>query len=468
MIDKVKVKDTFSKLELGTGDILVYTEEFSPEELKEFELPTPVEYYDYILNDVTVHFRNRNAPKDTAGYFSLQLSKKMPYTTVADAVAKKLEIDPNYLRFVTHNLYTDAPKMEIKRELDRTLEDILRSQNVQNIQREAGLDVLYYEKLEMPLSECEKMKLINISWVSPSLVEDGPHKILADRNGTVEDLIHQLKEKIKQLKEAAKEGSKDSPKSDAAAEHEDKIKEEKKEAQPEKPAGTAAVVKEEVKEEVKAEVKEKGQEEVKEEIKEVKEEKSQGEEKEESQKAETADHEVEEKTKTEEKKDHAGAEGSGSGSGQYRLVEVFNNRISKVYFKEEPIKSLNDYAHFYIEEIPLDHVKISEGDQLVNVFHFHKDSYNSFGLPFLFLVKARENFKETLPRLQKKLGVPDKEFEKYKCVLFVSQKVIPIAPEEFVLGEHKFGQYDHLGLDHMNKARQSKGFYAERAIVFKN
>ena len=139
-------------------------------------------------------------------------------------------------------------------------------------------EILYYEKLDMPITELENKKPVTVSWVTPKLTEEGPHKLLVNKTDNVEQLLEVVRTKVK---------------------------------------STPAPV-----------------------------------------------------------------------TRKLRLVEVFNNRVSKVYENNEPVKSLNDYSTLYAEDIPADQLHVAEEDQLVNCFHYHKDPYSSHGIPFLFLLKA--------------------------------------------------------------------------------
>ena len=49
---------------------------------------------------------------------------------------------------------------------------------------------------------------------------------------------------------------------------------------------------------------------------------------------------------------------------------------------------------------------------LVPCAHFHKQVYSTFGIPFFARVKHHEPFQAFKDRLQKKLDIPDKEWEK--------------------------------------------------------
>lgn len=51
---------------------------------------------------------------------------------------------------------------------------------------------------------------------------------------------------------------------------------------------------------------------------------------------------------------------------------------------------------------------------LISVAHFHKEVYSTFGVPFFAKAKQGEPFARLKERLQKRLGVPDKEWEKVR------------------------------------------------------
>lgn len=67
---------------------------------------------------------------------------------------------------------------------------------------------------------------------------------------------------------------------------------------------------------------------------------------------------------------------------------------------------------YRIEEIPRDEINLSEDELLIPVSHFYKDVFSAFGIPFYIKIKQGEQFAAVKERLQKKLGVSDKEWEK--------------------------------------------------------
>lgn len=67
---------------------------------------------------------------------------------------------------------------------------------------------------------------------------------------------------------------------------------------------------------------------------------------------------------------------------------------------------------YRIEEIPRDEINLLEDELLIPVSHFFKDVYRVFGIPFYVKTKQGEPFAALKQRIQKKISVPDKEWEK--------------------------------------------------------
>lgn len=65
-----------------------------------------------------------------------------------------------------------------------------------------------------------------------------------------------------------------------------------------------------------------------------------------------------------------------------------------------------------IEEVAPEELEIREDEMLIPVSHFWKEIYNSFGIPFFIKAKNGETLGDLQARMQKKLNVPQKEWEK--------------------------------------------------------
>ena len=101
----------------------------------------------------------------------------------------------------------------------------------------------------------------------------------------------------------------------------------------------------------------------------------------------------------------------------YRLLEVIGCKIYSIQAEDTLLEMLNSAGTtktLRIEEIPKEEASLAEDESLIHVAHFHKEVFSTFGVPFLLKIKNNENFATVKDRIQKKLEVPEKEFEKVK------------------------------------------------------
>lgn len=131
-------------------------------------------FYDYLLNKVTIHFRDRNLPDSEEQHFTLELSKKMFYDQIAAKVAEYLKVEPSHLRFSGVTASTGKPRAPIKRTMNQTLSAILSPQYTGFNAAASNIspDSLYYEVLELSLSELETKKIVKIIMLSDGITKE--------------------------------------------------------------------------------------------------------------------------------------------------------------------------------------------------------------------------------------------------------------------------------------------------------
>lgn len=139
-------------------------------------------------------------------------------------------------------------------------------------------------------------------------------------------------------------------------------------------------------------------------------------------------------------------------------LRFYTSHGSKIHVLLPPdyaVSSLNDYATMYCDVTPEEELEENwgEGDKLISCFQFDREPGKSFGVPFIFLCKAGEVFKDTKERLSKRTGLKGKNLEKIKWA--VVSRTSYLKPEylddEDVLSEKMAGRDDHLGMDHVNR-----------------
>lgn len=135
------------------------------------------EFYDFIVNKITVHFERLGAPEPSEeDKFSLELSRRTTYDKLASQVGKRLRVEPTHLRFSTVNATTGAPKQTIRRQYAHTLQQILfPNYTYTNSTKKDGL---YYEILDESLSEVEQKKAVKITFahegITKEVIDDPP------------------------------------------------------------------------------------------------------------------------------------------------------------------------------------------------------------------------------------------------------------------------------------------------------
>ncbi|WAQ97600.1 UBP7-like protein [Mya arenaria] len=155
-------------------------------------------------------------------------------------------------------------------------------------------------------------------------------------------------------------------------------------------------------------------------------------------------------------------------SGTLRLLEVIGCKIYSIQLEDMSLEMLTGTGTkaLRVEEIPKEEVNLAADEVLIHVAHFHKS----------------EKFSSVKDRIQKRLDVPEKEFEKYKFAVIVMGKVEYISDEDQDLKVNISQFFPHLhaggnmqsrpwlGLDHVNKTpkRSRVGNYLEKTIKIYN
>ncbi|XP_039253569.2 ubiquitin carboxyl-terminal hydrolase 7-like [Styela clava] len=169
-----------------------------------------------------------------------------------------------------------------------------------------------------------------------------------------------------------------------------------------------------------------------------------------------------------------------------RLLEVVGNKIFTVMRPEsstELIAAHNPATRVYrIEQIPPDQKELAEDEILINVVHYNKEIYQTFGVPFLIKIKTGERYKQIKERIRNVLD--DKDFEKWKISVVMQGQARVINEEtdihvnvkdlispSYTTQVSSICNKAWIGLDHVNKApkRHTGRFgYLEKAIKIHN
>ena len=188
------------------------------------------DFYDFLLHKRIVRFHPhpRNGNSDIkAAYpqacdtFNLELSSKHSYDQLASRVGDRLGVSPTHLRFWTANVSNGAVKAAVKRNQAQSLHAILNPPYSTFSNSTPRQDALYFEVLEMSLSELDTKKVIKLVWLSEGISKEvfekflildyrakcfqEPYDLLVPKNGNVNDIIIDLIKKAR-LDDEAKAG----------------------------------------------------------------------------------------------------------------------------------------------------------------------------------------------------------------------------------------------------------------------
>ncbi|XP_055691767.1 ubiquitin carboxyl-terminal hydrolase 7 [Lutzomyia longipalpis] len=186
--------------------------------------------------------------------------------------------------------------------------------------------------------------------------------------------------------------------------------------------------------------------------------------------------------------DEAGkqVEFSEGGSRRLRVAEIVGHKLVMGPSEDTQLECLQTSAEqtltnqkvYRIEEVPKDEVNLAADEQLVPVTHFYKDIYNTFGIPFFIKVKNGEPYASVRRRIKARLGVPDKEWEKYKLAILTMNRIDYITEDEGCVNVNDFRSQTtnnprqtapYFGLEHINKLQKRSRFsYLEKAIKIYN
>ena len=105
------------------------------------------------------------------------------------------------------------------------------------------------------------------------------------------------------------------------------------------------------------------------------------------------------------------------GSGLLRLLDTTAHKIVGHHSEDMPLIRLSTTSSsrvLRVEEVPLDETNLAEDELVICCAHFTKEAYATFGVPFTLKIREGERFSALRERVQRRLDVPDKEFEKWR------------------------------------------------------
>lgn len=176
MIEPMKPKATLQQAELQDGDIVCFQKMLSDKQTASIAqsggYTDAKDFYDHLLNRMPIEFASKPGTQNEADGFKLALSRKMSYDQFSAKVGEYLKVNPTHLRFSTVNATTGKAKGIVKRIGSQNLYNIMKPQYGQYGNSNQRDDMLYYEVLDMSLSELDTKKSLKVTWVTEGVSKE--------------------------------------------------------------------------------------------------------------------------------------------------------------------------------------------------------------------------------------------------------------------------------------------------------
>jgi ubiquitin carboxyl-terminal hydrolase 7 len=140
--------------------------------------------------------------------------------------------------------------------------------------------------------------------------------------------------------------------------------------------------------------------------------------------------------------------------GRIRVYEVNSNKFYREPSREHLVSNLNEYTQIFAERVP-EEEQNADDNNFIPVFHFQNETNRVHGVPFKFLLIQDEPFADTKKRLEKRVGLKGKNFEKVKFAVVrrASYSKQQYLTDDDILWNVASQEDDQLGLDHVDKTR---------------
>lgn len=182
MIEPMKAKATLQQAEIQDGDIVCFQRALSEKEASVIastgRYTDAREFYDYLMNRIMIQFAPKIPTEQKDHTFTLPLSKKMSYDQFSAKVGEHLKVDPTHIRFTTVAATTGKPKQPVRRGQAATLHQILNPALSTYANPNQRSDVLFYEILEMSITELETKRNMRVTWLPEGIVKEVYNHVL--------------------------------------------------------------------------------------------------------------------------------------------------------------------------------------------------------------------------------------------------------------------------------------------------
>ncbi len=198
MCERIERHSSLHKCQLEDGDIICFQKDdpglHEPSSQSTgagggpVHVPLVPDFMNYIKNRQVVCFTKFDKHDDV---IKLELSKLNTYNEVVERLAHHIDLDdPAKIRLTAHNSYSNGPRQgSVKYQGVEKLSDML-------VHYQQASDVLYYEILDIPLFELERLKSLKITYHDEKTAEVETYTLRLPMESKVEEVLQELRRRI--------------------------------------------------------------------------------------------------------------------------------------------------------------------------------------------------------------------------------------------------------------------------------
>ncbi|KAI8618550.1 cysteine proteinase [Chytriomyces sp. MP71] len=195
MVEPLKVRQSFGSAELGDGDIICFQKDVSnfKSQVVDSSGATVKLYFDEMHNRTAILFKPRPDENNAnpGPEVEIMLHKKMSYDEVVIKLAEGIHANQSKIRLFTSSGLLS--KNHINKTSTTTLQDMLNSGFYNQL---VVTSVLFYEVMEVDVTEFETKKYVSVSFIDRNSNELGPFDLFVAKSAHTGDVIKAFRSKV--------------------------------------------------------------------------------------------------------------------------------------------------------------------------------------------------------------------------------------------------------------------------------
>lgn len=181
---------SFHQCEIRSGDIICFhTENYANGDGNQLDQSRALlNFFDSLSQQIHVLFKHKPNQNVQLDDHHFKLSRQSKYSNFSKLLADKIGTDPLKLRFYATTGTNASSLTPVVYNPDTVLQEIIHAPTAPNV----ALYTVYYELLDVEITQIELQRYINVVWVGESVKDAAPQKIMVRRDGYVSQIVDSL------------------------------------------------------------------------------------------------------------------------------------------------------------------------------------------------------------------------------------------------------------------------------------